>query len=96
MQRLYVALRDGEKAGEACFAGEQIVVVRIYSIGAHIVADMKEPAAGIEQEREVHGVRGGVSATGEVIEAVMKRLPGRLAFLDHRLEIVRPLPSFRR
>ena len=74
MDRLHVALGDGDETAEAGFGGEEIVEGRVeparpIAIGES-EADREDPPVAIEEEAEVHVLHELLGAIGELQQAV--------------------------
>ena len=66
----HIALGDREEAGEPCLARQQVVMMGVYPVGAHIIADVEQAIAAIEQDREVHGMGGRAGLPGNLPESL--------------------------
>src|SRR3546814_1325675 len=90
MLRRYVALGDCEIAGKSGFAGQEVIVMGIDTVGAEIVADVEEPGGGIEEQRKIHLVGEGGRAVREALQAIEAAGPGP----DVRIEDAEGRPAF--
>ena len=63
-----VALRDREQAGEARLRCEQVVVMRVQPVGAHVVADVEQSKVLVVERREIHRQGQGLSLLGHLRE----------------------------
>src|SRR3546814_15393980 len=93
MLRRYVALGDCEIAGKSGFAGQEVIVMGIDTVGAEIVADVEEPGGGIEEQRKIHLVGEGGRAVREALQTIGKFLRGQAARLDPRAGLLYPFPA---
>src|SRR3546814_13258149 len=96
MLRRYVALGDCEIAGKSGFAGQEVIVMGIDTVGAEIVADVEEPGGGIEEQRKIHPVGEGGRSVREALQAIGKFLRGQAARRARRAAILYHSPEDRR
>src|SRR3546814_10221875 len=84
---------SSDLAGKSGFAGQEVIVRGIDTVGAEIVADVEEPGGGIEEQRKIHLVGEGGRAVREALQAIGKFLRGQAALRDRSAEILYPFPD---